>query len=96
MSKRDEFVNDLKQRLDRWNLEAAKWEARAERARADQLDAFQSRRDEALYQMKLLENASVAAFDDVARGAEAAWKALGEAFETARTHFEKSTPHKKA
>ena len=96
MPKRDEFVNDLKERLDRWNGEAAKWEARAQKARDEQLAAFQARREEALYQMKLLEGASSAAFDDVARGAEKAWKALGEAFESARHHFEKSPGKTKA
>ena len=90
MTKRDDVVTSLKERLDRWNLEATKWEARVERARNDQLAAFHEKRDEALYQMKLLEKASGAAFDDVARGAEKAWAALGEAFDAARTHFEKS------
>ena len=90
MKTRDQLVDDLKGRLDRWNAEAAKWEARALKARDAQLAAFEARREEALYQMKLLEKASGAAFDDVAKGAEAAWKALGEAFESARHHFERS------
>ncbi len=96
MKSRDEYVNDLKERLDRWNLEAEKWEARVQRARDDQLAAFQARRDEALYQMKLLEKASSAAYDDVARGAEKAWKELAAAFESARVHFEKSPRKTKA
>lgn len=94
MKNRDEFVSDLKERLDRWNAEAAKWEARAARAREDQLAAFKARRDEALYQLKLLEKASSAAFEDAARGAEAAWRALSQAFDDARAHFEKA-PRKK-
>lgn len=94
MKTRDEFVSDLKERLDRWNAEAAKWEARAARAREDQLAAFNARRDEALYQLKLLEKASSAAFEDAARGAEGAWRALSQAFEDARAHFEKSPPKK--
>jgi hypothetical protein len=96
MKNRDQFVNDLKARLDRWNLEAEKWEARGGRLRADQAKAFHARRDEALYQLRLLEMASSAAFDDAAAGAEKAWKALAEAFEKAYTHFEKAPQKKKA
>ena len=94
MKNRDQFVSDLKERLDRWNAQAAKWEARAARAREDQLAAFNARRDEALYQLKLLEKASSAAFEDAARGAEGAWQALSQAFDDARAHFEKVPPKK--
>src|SRR4051794_39609339 len=94
MKNRDQFVNDLKARLDRWNAEAAKWEVRATKARDEQLAAFNARREEALYQLKLLEKASSAAFDDAARGAESAWHALDQAFDKARAHFEKVPPKK--
>jgi len=90
MTNRDQFVSDLKSRLDRWNAEVAKWEARAERSRDDYLATYQAKRDEALYQLKLLEKASASAYDDVAKGADEAWKALSQAYEKASTHFAKS------
>lgn len=93
---RDEYVQKLKQQLDEWNGEAAKWEAKTREAQATmkaeaekQLAALNSRRDEALYQMKLLQNASTDAWRDMMGGADRAWKDLQEAIDRARSHFEK-------
>lgn len=93
---RDEYVSKLKAQLDQWNVEAAKWEAKAKEAQASlkaeyekQLAALNSRRDEALYQMKLLQNASTGAWQDMMRGADEAWRSMEEAFNKARSHFEK-------
>jgi hypothetical protein len=96
MKNRDEFVNHLKARLDRWNDQAAKWEETAHRVRTTHLAAFDARREDALYQLKLLERASTEAYEDAVVGAENAWKALAEAFDTARSHFEKAPSKKKA
>jgi lipid II:glycine glycyltransferase (peptidoglycan interpeptide bridge formation enzyme) len=93
---RDEYVNKLKTQLDQWNAEAAKWEEKAKEAQASmkseyekQLAALNSRREEALYQMKLLQNASADAWQELMRGADDAWKSMQEAFNKARSHFEK-------
>jgi DNA-binding transcriptional MerR regulator len=93
---RDEYVNKLKAQLDQWNAEAAKWETKAKEMQTSwkaeyekQLATLNSRRDEALYQMKLLQNASADAWQELARGAEEAWKNMQEAFNKARSHFEK-------
>ena len=93
---RDEYVQKLKQQLDEWNGEAAKWEAKTREAQATmkaeaerQMAALNSRRDEALYQMKLLQNASTDAWRDVMSGADQAWKDLQAAVDRARSHFEK-------
>lgn len=93
---RDEYVQKLKQQLDEWNGEAAKWEAKTREAQVTmkaeaekQLAALNSRRDEALYQMKLLQNASTDAWRDMMSGADKAWKDLQEAIDRARSHFEK-------
>jgi hypothetical protein len=96
MTDRDAYVQKLKAQLDQWNAEAAGWEAKAKGAQAHmkaeyekQLAAVHSRRDEALYQLKLLQNASLDAWQDLMRGTEAAWKNMGEAFGKARSHFDK-------
>jgi hypothetical protein len=93
---RDEYVQKLKGKLDEWNAEAARWEKNTRDAQASmkaeaerQLAALNSRRDEALYQMKLLQGASADAWRDMMGGAERAWKELQEAIERARSHFEK-------
>jgi lipid II:glycine glycyltransferase (peptidoglycan interpeptide bridge formation enzyme) len=93
---RDEYVQKMKQQLDQWNAEAAKWEAKAKEAQASmkaeyekQLNQLHSRRDEAMYQLKLLQNASASAWQDMMKGSDQALKSMQEAFIRARTHFEK-------
>ena len=96
MINREEYVQKLKSQLDQWNAEAAKWEAKAKGAQATmqqeyekQLGTLNSRRDEALYQLRLLQGASNDAWQDMMRGADQAWKNMHEAFNRARSHFEK-------
>jgi hypothetical protein len=93
---RDEYVQKLKTQLDQWNAEAAKWEVKAKQAQASmkgeyekQLSQLHSRRDEALYQMKLLQGASLDAWQDVMKGADQAWKNMQETFNRAKSHFDK-------
>jgi lipid II:glycine glycyltransferase (peptidoglycan interpeptide bridge formation enzyme) len=96
MINRDEYVQKLKEQLDQWNAEAKKWQAKAEEAQATmkteyerQLNLLNSRRDETLYQLKLLQGASADAWQDMMKGADQAVKSMQEAFNRARSHFEK-------
>jgi len=96
MMNREEYVQKLKTQLDEWNAEAKKWEQKAQEAQAHmkaeyekQLATLNSRRDEALYQMKLLQGASQDAWQDMMKGADQAWKSMQEAFDRARSHFER-------
>ena len=96
MMNRDEYVQKLKSQIDEWNAEAAKWEAKAKLAQDEmkveyqkQLEAFRARREEALYQMKLMQNASTDAWMEMMKGSDEAWKRMQEAFSSARSHFEK-------
>jgi hypothetical protein len=88
---RDQYVSKLKASLDQWNAEAARWEKDAETLKAKKLEIFRLRRDEAMYNLKLLENASSAAWKDFSVGCDAAWASLQEAYGEARKHFEKTT-----
>ena len=97
MMNRDQYVQKMKEQLDQWNAEAAKWEAKAQEAQASmkaeyekQLNTLNSRRDEAMYQMKLLQSASGEAWQDMMKGADQAVRSLQEAFIRARSHFEKN------
>jgi len=96
MMRRDEYVEKLKAQLDEWNAEVSKWEAKTASAQAEmkaetakRLEELRGRRDEAMYQLRLLQNASTDAWMDLMRGTEQAWKSLHEAFDRARSHFEK-------
>ena len=93
---RDAYVQKMKDQLDQWNAEAAKWEAKAKEAQASmkaeyekQLVMLNSRRDEAMYQLKLLQGASTDAWQDMMKGSDQALKSMQEAFNRARSHFEK-------
>jgi hypothetical protein len=97
MKTRDEYVAKLKTQLDRWNADVTKWEAQAKSAQADmrkryatQLEEVREHREAALYNLKLIENASAAAWQDFTRGADEAWERMHEAVKKARTHFEKN------
>ncbi len=77
MMRRDEYLEKLKAQLDQWNAEVTKWETKAKSAQAGmaeeyrkQLDTLRGRREEAVHQMKLLQNASADAWTDLMRGME--------------------------
>ena len=96
MSKRDEYVEKLKAQLDEWNTEVAKWEAKAKAAQADvrtgyekQLEVIRRQRNQAMERMRQVQAASGDAWLDLVRGADEAWAKMREAFEKARSHFNK-------
>lgn len=96
MMNRDEYVRKLKAQIDEWSAQAARWEAQMREAHgklreeyARQLDQVKSRRDAMLHQMRLLQSASADAWTEVRHGADQAWKSMQEAFERARSHFDK-------
>jgi len=92
---RDEYVQNLKAQIDRWNGEAAKLEARAKQAQASakarcavQLEKFRQQRSHAIQEMKRIQTASVDAWSQLARGADAALKNMQDAFDKARASFD--------
>jgi len=96
MKTRDEYVATLKTRLDDWNADVTKWEAKAKVATTDmkkryaqQLEEVRARREEAMYQMKLLQDASAVAWSELSSGADGAWDRMQAAMVQARSHFEK-------
>lgn len=95
-STRDEYVARLKQQLDNWNADMARWEIKARGAQAEMkkrceqdLERVRAQREKALYQLKLLEAASATAWGDFSQGVDDAWARMREAIDKARTHFEK-------
>jgi hypothetical protein len=96
MSKRDEYVEQLKQNLDLWNSEIAKWEAKAKVTKTDlridyemQLEALRKHREEATARLKELQASGEEAWKDLVAGADAAWATMREAFDKATDHFHK-------
>ena len=96
MTKRDDYVEKLKAQLDQWNVEVAKWEAKAKVAQAGarseyeaQLEAFRRQRDQATEQLRKVQSASGEAWVEMVRGADEAWASMRKAFEKARSQFQK-------
>ncbi len=94
MTDRDEYVEKAKARLDQWNAEIEKLQAKAKEARADaeieydkQIAEMRTRRDEAEQRLKELREAGDHAWKDVKEGLDRAWDSLSESFEKARRHF---------
>lgn len=96
MTTRDAYVAKLKEQLDRWNADMARWEDKAKSAQAEmkeryarELDVLKAQRELARYNLRLLEGASAAAWSDLRKGADDAWERMREATATAATWFEK-------
>ena len=96
MMNRDEYVQKLKAQLDQWNAEVAKWEARAKTAQdsmktgyEQQLTLYRSRRDEGVAQLQRLQAASSQAWSEMTKGVDDSWRAMREAFDRARSQFDK-------
>lgn len=96
MTTRNEYIEQLKQHLDQWNADIAKWEAKARVAKTDmqieyemQLEALRKHREEATAKLKEIQASSGEAWKDLVGGADAAWSVIREAFEKATSHFQK-------
>jgi uncharacterized coiled-coil DUF342 family protein len=96
MQTRNEYIEQLKNKLDEWNAELAKWEAKARGAKTDlqieyemRLDALRKQRDEAAARLKEVQASSGEAWKELKAGADSAWAAMREAFDKARAHFQK-------
>ncbi|HEU5179088.1 MAG TPA: hypothetical protein VFU24_16695 [Burkholderiales bacterium] len=89
---RDEYVRKLKEQIDQWNAQVAKWEAMSEEVKnkyLQQLDEVQVRRDEAMQELRRVQSASAEAWTQMMGGADAAFKEMREAFERAVKAFGK-------
>lgn len=94
MDNRDEYVEKLKAQLDTWNAQMATWESATRSATKEarvelekQMGIMKSRLDDMAYRMQLLRGASTEAWQEIARGADDARKAMHDAFEKARSRL---------
>jgi chromosome segregation ATPase len=94
MSKRDDYVDTLKAQLDQWNADMAKLEVKSREAQAEahtafekQLDALRQQREQAMYQLHLLQTAAGDAWQEMMRGTDEAWARMREAIDKASSHF---------
>ena len=95
MIDREQYVTKVKAQLDHFSAQMAAWELRARGAKNDarselqkQVGILKSRIDDMAFKMELLKGASSEAWNEVARGAEEARKAMQVSFERARSKFD--------
>ena len=94
MSNRDAYVKKMKTKLDEWNADIAKIEAKAEGAEAnmkikynEKIAALKQQREEATSKLRELQNAGDDAWEDIKTGLESAWDSLGEAVGSVKSRF---------
>lgn len=94
MSTRDAFVEKMKARIDEWNADIQKLEAKAKGAEADmklkyeeQLAAMRQQRERARERLQEVQEASEDAWQRLREGTEAAWENLSKAFRDAADRF---------
>lgn len=96
MTTRKEYVEQLKETLDQWNADIAKWETKARMAQTDiridyemQLENLRKQREEVTAKLKEVQASGDEAWKDLVAGTDVAWKAMREAFDKAASHFQK-------
>jgi len=99
MTTRDAYIAKLKDQLDRWNADMARWEGKAKAAQADmkeryarELQVLEAQRELARYNLKLLEGASASAWGELRKGADEALERMREATVTAARWFGEKKP----
>jgi uncharacterized coiled-coil DUF342 family protein len=94
MSKRDDYVRKMHSKLDEWNADIDRLAAKAGEIKAEaraeydkQIQDLRSKRADAKKKLEDAEKAGEDAWEDLKGGLELAWKAVGEAFDSAKSRF---------
>jgi chromosome segregation ATPase len=94
MSDRDVYVEKMKTKIDEWNADLAKLEARSREANADmrlkydeKIQELKGQRERAEEQMKELQRASEESWKRMRDGMESAWDEINRAFREAADRF---------
>lgn len=93
-AERDAYVKKIQAKLDEWNADIDKLEARAKGAQADaqlacnkRIEEMKTRRDELNTRLQEIRNSSGEAWEDLRSGVELAWESMSEAVQSAWSHF---------
>ena len=92
---RDAYVNKMKAKLEEWNADIAKLEAKARQKEADAQQQYQAKiaslkekRQTVEEHLDKMRQAGTDAWDDLKAGFEMAADSLGEALRSARSRFQ--------
>jgi chromosome segregation ATPase len=103
MSKRNEYLEKVKEQLEEWEYDIDRLEARLEDAQADgkvkldkTINELKAKQKELQLKLRDLEGAAEEAWTDIRDGVELAWDSLKLGFLAAKSEFiEKSSAKKK-
>jgi len=94
MGMRDDYIKKLQARLDEWNAEIDKLQAKLKSAEADaqaeyreQIEKLEQERSRAQERLKELQQASEDTWQDLKAGAENAWDSMDQAIKSAMSRF---------
>lgn len=94
MSKRDEFVSQMRAKLDEWNAEIDELDAKARKSKAQATSGYHARladlkgkRDEAAEKLNEVENASEDAWESLKSGTERIWDDVKQTIQETRKAF---------
>lgn len=95
MSERQHYIDKIQARLDQWNAEIEKLQAKSREAEADskidhqkQIETLRERRDAAEQKIGDVRNASDDAWQDAKAGLDKAVDDLSSAFDKAKSRFQ--------
>jgi len=96
MISRDEYVETMKAKIDEWNGNMAKLEAKAKEVQEDmranyetQLAAMRAQREEAEERLKAMRAAGEETWDKMRQGMETAWDNMAKTFQDTASRFGK-------
>jgi len=94
MNKKDQYVQIMQAKLDEWSAEVDVLSTRASQVTAglrteygDHIDSLQAKQLVARQKLGELQKSGADAWEDLKGGIESAWKAMGEALDSARSRF---------
>jgi hypothetical protein len=98
MSKRDEFIRKMKDRLDGWNLEIDAFEEKIRKIKTDmtdkyqaQIDELRSKRWEGDRKLAQIRTAGEDTWAHLKAESEHAWNAMKDALEAFKSHYRKDS-----
>ena len=94
MSSKDQYFCKMRIKLDEWNAEINALATRSGRATAglkveygEQIEALRTKQTVARQKLVELQQAGESAWEELKDGIEQSWSAMGEAVDSARSHF---------
>ena len=98
MTKRDEFVEKMKRRLDEWNAEINRLDEKVHEVKADlkekyesQIEELRQKGDEIEKKLEKSRAAGEDALEKLKSDADRTWTALKDSVNTFKSHFEKDS-----